>query len=195
MAMMKQVLAVTFALSLTGASLALAQQGAAQQGPAPQGPERGGMRWRPSAEDAAAFTDAHIAALKAGLKLTPDQEKNWPAVETAIRDLAKDRADRMKTRMERMAALREARRGGDKAQTGSAQTGSAQPGSAQPGPDAIARLRQGADAMTTRAANLKKLADAAEPLYKSLDEGQKHRFGMLLRMGGRGGHANWQRRG
>jgi zinc resistance-associated protein len=190
MAMMKQVLAVTFALSLTGASLALAQQG-----PAPQGPERGGMRWRPNAEDAAAFTDAHIAALKAGLKLTPEQEKNWPAVEAAIRDLAKDRADRMKARMERMAALREARRGGDKAQTGSAQPGSVQPGAAQPGPDAIARLRAGADAMTARAANLKKLADAAEPLYKSLDDGQKHRFGMLLRMGGRGGHANWQRRG
>jgi len=86
----------------------------------------------------------------------------------------------MKTRMERMAALREARRGGD---------------NAQPGPDAIARLRDGADAMTARAANLKKLADAAEPLYKSLDESQKHRFGTLLRMGGRGGHAHGHRRG
>jgi zinc resistance-associated protein len=176
--MMKQVLAVTFALSLTGASLALAQQGPGQ------GPERGGMRWRLNAEDAAAFTDAHIAALKAGLKLTPDQEKNWPAVETAIRDLAKDRADRMKARMERMAALREARRGADNAQP-----------AAQPGPDAIARLREGADAMTTRAANLKKLADAAEPLYKSLDDGQKRRFAVLLRMGGRsGGSPHWQRR-
>src|SRR3954451_24007730 len=183
MAMMKQVLAVTFALSLTGASLALAQQGAGQQG-------AGGMRWRPNAEDAAAFTDAHIAALKAGLKLTPEQEKNWPAVEAAIRDLAKDRADRMTARMERMAALREARRGGDNAQPGSAQSGAA-----QPGPDAIGRLREGADAMTARAANLRKLADAAEPLYKSLDDGQKHRFGMLLRMGGRGGHASWRHRG
>jgi hypothetical protein len=143
------------------------------------------MGWRPNAEDAAALTDARIAGLKAGLKLTPEQEKNWPAVETAIRDLAKDRADRMKTRMERMAALREARRGGDNTQSGLA----------QPRPDAIARLREGADAMTARAANLKKLADAAEPLYKSLDDGQKHRFGMLLRMGGRGGHAHWQRRG
>jgi hypothetical protein len=181
-AMMKKVLAATIALSLTGAGVALAQQGAAQQGPAQQGPGQGPgrdrMSWR--AEDAAAFTDARIAGLKAGLKLTPEQEKNWPAVEAAIRDLAKDRADRMKTRMERMAALREARRDRDRAQSG---------------PDVIARLRQGADAMTTRAANLKKLADAAEPLYKSLDDGQKHRFGMLLRTGGRGGHAHWQRRG
>ncbi len=60
----------------------------------------------------------------------------------------------------------------------------------------IARLRQGADAMTTRAASLKKLADAAEPLYKSLDDGQKRRFAVLLRMGGRSGagHGHWQRR-
>ena len=41
--------------------------------------------------------------------------------------------------------------------------------------------------MTTRATGLKKLADASEPLYKSLDDGQKRRFSMLLRMGGRPG--------
>ena len=175
--MIRQVLAATIALSLGGASLALAQGGGQQ------GPGRDRMGWR--AEDVAAFTDARVAGLKAGLKLTPEQEKNWPAVETAIRDLAKDRAERRKARMERMAALHEARRGGDKSQSGSA----------QPDPDAITRLRQGADAMTARAANLKKLADAAEPLYKSLDDGQKHRFGMLLRMGGRGNHAHGQRRG
>ena len=79
----------------------------------------------------------------------------------------------MKERADRMAARREARRGGGD-----------QMRSSGPTPDAIARLRQGADAMTTRAAGLKKLADAAEPLYKSLDDGQKRRFGMLLRMGG-----------
>ena len=45
-------------------------------------------------------------------------------------------------------------------------------------------------------AGLKKLADASEPLYKSLDDGQKRRFGALLRMGGRAGmeHRFWQRR-
>src|SRR5712671_1533782 len=156
--MKKTIAAGTIALTLAGA----------QQSPQ-SSPAREGRGYRASAEDAAAFTDARVAGLKAGLKLTAEQEKNWPAVETAIRDLAKDRADRMKER----AARREARRGGDNAQ--------------QAGPDAIARLRQGADAMTARAASLKKLADASEPLYKSLDEGQKHRFGMLLRMGGRPG--------
>ncbi len=42
--------------------------------------------------------------------------------------------------------------------------------------------------MTARAAGMKKLADASEPLYKILDAGQKRRFGALLRMGGRDGH-------
>ena len=171
--MKKTIAAGAIALTFAGAGLALAQQS----------PAREGRGFRASAEDVAAFTDARVAALKAGLKLTAEQEKNWPAVETAIRDLAKERADRMKERQARDEARREARRGGDNAR--------------QAGPDAIARLRQGADAMTSRAAGLKKLADASEPLYKSLDEGQKHRFTMLIRMGGRQGgpgRHHWQRR-
>jgi hypothetical protein len=174
--MFKKTLAAgTIALTLAGAGLALAQN-------AQQTPPREARGWRPSAEDAAAFTDARIAGLKAGLKLTAEQEKNWPAVETAIRDLAKQRADRMKDRADRTTARREARKSG---------------GNAARRPDVIARLRQGADAMDARAASLKKLADAAEPLYKSLDDGQKHRFAMLLRMGGREGGGfrhHWQRR-
>jgi zinc resistance-associated protein len=177
--MKKAIVAGAIALTLAGAGFALAQQSAAP---------REGRGFRSSAEDVAAFTDARVAGLKAGLKLTAEQEKNWPAVEAAIRDLAKQRADRMKERADRMAARREARRGGDNAQQ------------QRPRPDAIGGLRQGADAMTTRATALKKLADASEPLYKSLDDNQKRRFGMLLRMSGRphGGHGHrhghWQRR-
>src|SRR5436853_3102910 len=137
-AMMKKTIAAgTIALTLAGAGFALAQQ-ATQQTTQPS-PAREGRGFRPSTEDVAAFTDARVAGLKAGLKLTAEQEKNWPAVEAAIRDLAKDRADRMKEREARGEARREARRsGGDNAR--------------QAGPDAIARLRQGADAMTARAA-------------------------------------------
>src|SRR6202048_1337681 len=54
---------------------------------------------RMSPEDRAAFTDARIAAVKAGLKLTLDQEKLWPPVETAVRDFAKLRIDRANARM------------------------------------------------------------------------------------------------
>ncbi len=163
--MLKSVFAGLAALTIVGTSLATAQPA-----PSPDAP-----RYRPTPEDTAAMTDARIAGLKAGLKLSAEQEKNWPAVEAAIRTLAKQRADRF---AERRAQPRD---------------------DARQRPDAIARLRGGADAMTQRAATLKQLADAAEPLYKSLDEGQKRRFTMLLRMGqgpqfGGPGGPRWQRR-
>jgi hypothetical protein len=47
--------------------------------------------------------------------------------------------------------------------------------------DPIARLRAAADAMGERSAGLKRLADASEPLYRSLDEGQKRRLSFLTR--------------
>ena len=53
---------------------------------------------RLSAEDRAAFADARIAAVHAGLKLSADQEKLWPAVESAVRDLVKLRLDRANAR-------------------------------------------------------------------------------------------------
>ena len=57
---------------------------------------------RMSAEDRAAFADARIAAVHAGLKLTPDQEKLWPPVETAVKEFAKLRIDRANARMNAM---------------------------------------------------------------------------------------------
>jgi len=169
--MKKTIAAGTIALMLAGAGAALAQSA--------QSPD--GARAQLRAEDVAAFTDARIAGLKAGLKLTADQEKNWPAVETALRQRARQRAERMNARAESRTDRREA--GRDHA-------------AARPAPDAIARMREGADAMTARAAGLKTLADASEPLYRSLDDSQKRRFGALLRMGGRAGmeRHHWQRR-
>ncbi|HWK94478.1 MAG TPA: Spy/CpxP family protein refolding chaperone [Pseudolabrys sp.] len=156
--MLKYVLAGTTALAIAGGSLAYAQKG-------PDG-GKGAERWRPTAEDMAAFGDARIAGLKAGLKLTPEQEKNWPAVETALRDFTKQRS-------ERFAARASADRSADKPV------------------DRFDRLSQRADAMAQQGAALKKLVDAAGPLYKSLDEPQKKRFWALAKLGGeRGG---WQR--
>src|SRR5882762_3344388 len=54
---------------------------------------------RMSPEDRAAFVDARIAAVHAGLKLNADQEKLWPPVESAVRDFAKLRIDRANARM------------------------------------------------------------------------------------------------
>src|SRR5712671_5548095 len=124
-------------------------------------------------EDRAALTDARIAAVKAGLKLTPDQEKLWPPVEAAVRDLAKLRIDRANARMN-------ARR--DDSQD------------AQKPDDPVARLRERADTMVTTAAAMKKIADAADPLYKTLDDGQKRRLAILTHhMEGRSGEG-WRHR-
>ncbi len=128
---------------------------------------------RMSPEDRAAFTDARIAAVKAGLKLTPDQEKLWPPVEAAVRDLAKLRIDRANARMNA---------GRDDSQE------------AQKPEDPVARLRERADTMATTAAAMKKIADAADPLYKSLDDGQKRRLAILTHMGGRFG-GGWRHHG
>jgi hypothetical protein len=134
---------------------------------------------RMNPEDRAAFTDARIAAVKAGLKLTPDQEKLWPPVEAAVRDLAKLRIDRANARMN-------ARR--DDSQD-------AQKQESQNLGDPVARLRERADTMATTAAAMKKIADAADPLYKTLDDGQKRRLGILTHhMGGRSGEG-WRHHG
>ena len=118
------------------------------------------MRLTP--EDRAALFDARIAAVHAGLKLTPDQEKLWPPVESAVRDFGKMRIDRMTARMK----ARE-------------QAEDQPPQDQQAPPDPVERLRQRADDMATTAAALKKIADAADPLYKTLDDGQKRRLALL----------------
>ena len=143
------MVAGTAALAIAGTSLAYAQQ-------------RGGrddmVQGRQlNAEDLRAFGEARLAALKAGLVLTPEQEKNWPAFEQAARDLGK-------ARMERISAMR----------------------NAPANNDPVERLRQRATALSETGAALKKLADATDPLYKSLDENQKRRFAILNRLAGLG---------
>jgi len=155
--MWKVFLAGTTALTIAGSSVAFAQQ---PPQPAGQPGGEGRPHWRLSERDSDALADARIAAIRAALKLTPEQEKNWPALEQAIRDLAKQRHER------RVGA---GRRGDERAA------------------DPIERLRRRADAMTEAAAGLKRLADAADPLYKSLDEDQRHRLVLLVRSM-RGGH-------
>jgi zinc resistance-associated protein len=159
--MKKTLITCATLLALMAPSASFAQE------KAPEGAAREHHQLSPA--DLKAFTDARIAALKAGLALTPDQEKNWAPVEQAIRDMAQ-------ARQARMAQWREH-------------------GKSE---DAIARLRFRADAMTQRAAGLKKLADAAEPLYRTLSDDQKRRLHILVRMmmhhGGRH-HGGWRHHG
>jgi len=117
-----------------------------------------GPRARMSPEDRAAFTDARIAALHAGLKLNADQEKLWPPVEAAIRDLTKQRQEARQARRDRFLAMRE-------------QLDREVPG----------MLRFMADRQAASAEALRKLADASAPLYAALDDGQKRRMTRLAR--------------
>src|SRR5436189_2185914 len=151
--MWKAIVAGTAALAIAGTSLVYAQQRGGRDGMMMQ-------RSEPNAEDLRAFGEARLAALKAGLMLTPEQEKNWPAFEQAARDVGK-------LRMERISAMRN--RGASE--------------------DLVERLRQRARSLSDTGAALKKLADATDPLYKSLDENQKRRFAILNRLAGvdRGG--------
>ncbi|MDB5654430.1 MAG: hypothetical protein JWQ94_2043, partial [Tardiphaga sp.] len=50
----------------------------------------------------------------------------------------------------------------------------------------VVRLQQRADTMAATAAALKKIAETADPLYKTLDDGQKRRLAILTRMEGPG---------
>lgn len=127
-----------------------------------------------SPEDHAAFLDARIAALKAGLELNAEQEKNWPLLESAMRDLAKQRAARVAARQERREENRD-------------ETAEVNP---------IDRLTRTSEFLSARAADLEKLAAAAKPLYDSLDDSQKRRFAVLFhRPIGHGEWRHWRREG
>jgi hypothetical protein len=92
--MLKPLVVAAAALAIAGSSIVYAQHLG--------GPDRDDSRFaqhhRLSPEDRAAFVDARIAALKAGLELTPDQAKNWPDFEKSLRDMAQVRAERIAAR-------------------------------------------------------------------------------------------------
>jgi hypothetical protein len=188
--MWKAAVVAAGALALAGTTILVAQdrggEGHRFMGPGMMqgdrdGP-RGGDRWhrfggalvmgrehgRLSPDDMRAFADARIAALRAGLELRPEQEKNWPPLEQALRAAAKDRIERIQAR--------QAAGDGDQAQAS----------------DPVERLRRVADAMSRRGASLKAIADTAAPLYQSLDDAQKNRFRILARFGHH--HMGWRHR-
>jgi len=119
----------------------------------------------PSAADLNSLTDARVAMIKAALQLTPDQEKYWPAVEEAIRTRAKNR----QARWERLAQLRDT-----------------SPLEALHERNPVELMQRRAESLSQRAADLKKVADAWEPLYKTLSEDQKKRMAFVTVVTARG---------
>src|SRR5262249_11963429 len=101
----------------------------------------------PSPQDLAALTDTRIELVKAALQMTPDQQKLWPPVEEAIRA----RASARQARIAKLAAAANS----DKEYT------------------PIEILRARADGLIQRGNSLKKLVDAWQPLYDTLDARQK----------------------
>jgi len=176
--MLKPVIAATALIAIAGSGFVYAQSYGDRAGDADArgflaDVQRSEFHHGPSAADVAAFTDARIAAMKAGLELTPDQAKNWPPFEQAVRDMAQIRIDRIK-----------AREAGDQQQS-------------QQQMSPFDRLSRRADNMAKRSAALKKVAEAGAPLYQSLDDAQKSRFVRLAHMlrPHRPGFEHWRRFG
>jgi hypothetical protein len=107
------------------------------------------------AADRETLLDAKLAGMKAALGLTSDQEKLWGPFESAVKDAAKARMDAM----QKMMQTRE------------------QDEHMSP----IDHLDAMADHLLQGAADLRKIADAAKPLYAGLDASQKEKFAMLGR--------------
>lgn len=84
---MKPLISVLAVVALVGTTApSLAQQPQPATPPAPVS--------NYSEADARAVLNARLAALKAVIELTPEQEKLWPPLETAIRDIGKNAAQR-----------------------------------------------------------------------------------------------------
>jgi LTXXQ motif family protein len=103
-----------------------------------------------SAEQIVANSDSNIDRIKAELKLMPEQEKHWTGFNSAMHYLGHNGADRLNLRIAR--AKRD------------------------PPDDIIEQMRNEAQFLNDRAVDQRNVADAAEPLFASLDDKQKAIF-------------------
>jgi len=155
-------LAGVVAIALAG-GIALAQE---SPGPAGMG------RMQNWVADHEALLNAKLGGLKAGLTLTPEQDRYWAPFENAVREAAKLHMHHVMARRERMREMMEGMQGGPDAKT----------------PSPVDRLDALAMGLAEDAAALKNIADATRPLYDNLNEQQQRVFGWLgrelLMMGG-----------
>jgi LTXXQ motif family protein len=145
--MLKIVAAAATALFVTASPIAHAQT------PPAATPER------LKVTDQNTLTDLRIDLVKAALQLTPDQQKYWPAVESAIRGRAEDRKARLAKIAETVGKRVDEN-----------------PIEVMRNRDPIAFLQRRAEALAQRSADLDKLAEAWQPLYKTLSPEQRQRM-------------------
>jgi hypothetical protein len=103
-----------------------------------------------TADQIVANSDSYIERIKTELNLTPDQEKHWFGFSSAMHYLGHNGAERLNLRVAR--AKRD------------------------PPDDIIEQMRNESQFLIDRAADQRNVADAAEPLYSSLDDKQKQVF-------------------
>jgi hypothetical protein len=147
--MIKTLVIGTTALFLAASPMAYAQTTSAA-------PERLNTAERNS------LTDLRIELIKAALQLTPDQEKLWPPVETAIRARAEDRKARIAKIQETVG------RRADESRV-----------EIMRNRDPIAFLQRRSEALAQRSADLDKLAEAWQPLYKTFSPEQRRHMSAL----------------
>jgi hypothetical protein len=136
----------------TGATGAKGVQAAKLQQPSQQQPVVLTQQGAPqlTADQIVSNSDAYIERIKSELKLTPEQEKNWGAFSSAMHYLGHNGAERLNLRVAR--AKRD------------------------PPDDIVEQMRNEAQFLVDRAADQRNVADAAEPLFASLDDKQKQVF-------------------
>jgi hypothetical protein len=103
-----------------------------------------------TADQIVANSDANIERIKNELNLTPEQEKHWTGFNSAMHYLGHNGADRLNLRIAR--AKRD------------------------PPDDIVEQMRNEAQFLNDRAVDQRSVADAAEPLFASLDDKQKVTF-------------------
>jgi hypothetical protein len=103
-----------------------------------------------TAEQIVANSDAYVERIKKELNLTAEQEKHWGTFSSAMHYLGHNGADRLNLRIAR--AQRD------------------------PPDDIIEQMRNEAQFLVDRAQDQRNVADAAEPLFASLDDKQKQHF-------------------
>jgi zinc resistance-associated protein len=105
-------------------------------------------------EQRTALFEAHLEGLKAVLKLSGDQEKNWPAFEGAVRTIDEQRREQFREGKERTPANEVS--------------------------SPIDRLQAISEKLERRSSEMKALAAAASPLYASLNDSQRQDFALLF---------------
>ncbi|MEE1658197.1 Spy/CpxP family protein refolding chaperone [Microvirga sp. CF3062] len=167
---MKTIATIALAALLAGSgTYALAQPAPAPDAPAAsQDQSRQDRRPRLSQDDFNRLVDARIASIKAGLKLSADQERLWTPAETAIRAAASERFTRMQERPDR-----------DERQS----------------MDFMQRLERRSTMVSERAQRSIAVTTALRPLWDTLTEDQKRIAPRLLREAVNNDGPRWHDRG